>query len=382
MPATTSDKNNSVIQKRFLSILFFVWLIIQLFTLSQFGIVTHNEAVKYINEAQFFLNHGHYSEQKYLFYSAYIFLHVLFLKAGFEITGVYLTQLFGSLFAMFFFFKTVYRVSKNVKQAFVTTFLLLVCYTWQWWTVFLYTESLFCSLLIIFTYLVFGINKRVIMHDLLASLVFILILFARPTGILLIPVICLLLFYKLIKRKKIISAIVFGLVIFSVFVILLNFSMNAGSDFDFIKPLVENNVLCYDSEEPVIGIHINDHGLKGVIDYIQDYPGNFLRLAGLKFVSYWSLTRPGNSALHNWWLRLFFYPLYACGFIGIFNLKKGQTYFLLYCLGIFAIFTTSVMVSCDDSDNRFIVAVIPLVIFLAGFGINRVFPKLSGTKSA
>jgi len=83
------------------------------FPVVEIRLVTTNEAVKYSGEAQMFLHYGQFSEQKYIFYSAYIFLHVIFLKAGFETVEVFVTQLLFNLVAMFFFFKTAFNLSNK-----------------------------------------------------------------------------------------------------------------------------------------------------------------------------------------------------------------------------------------------------------------------------
>ena len=82
-----------VFQKKHLLILFIAWALVQALLLCKYGIVTNNEATKYIREANNLLSHKNFSEQKYIFYSSYIFIHAAFIKLGFEIAGVYIFQL-------------------------------------------------------------------------------------------------------------------------------------------------------------------------------------------------------------------------------------------------------------------------------------------------
>ena len=356
-------------------ILFCLWILIQLVSFSQFGIVTNNEAVKYRNEAYSIVNTGHFSEPKYIFYSAYIFVRVLFIESGFETTGVFVVQLLFNLLAMFCFFKTAMKISEDSTFAFVATLLLVLCYPWQYWTNFLYTESFFCSLIIIFTFLVFGTKNRNVFSYLAASLSFALILLARPTGMLLIPVMCFLLLYYLLKRKKFIVAVFSAVIMLSAFIMLLNYASKAGSGFDFVKPIIENSVLCYISTQSQTGTALDGNAVGAIIDHFKSDPMNFLKLSGLKFFSFWGLTRPYYSTLHNWLLRIYFYPLYFFAFAGIFSLKKHNRYFAVYTTGMLLTFTLSVMITCDDWNNRFLMPIIPLVILLAGFGIRRVSAK-------
>ena len=88
-------------------------------------------------------------------------------------------------------------------------------------------------------------------------------------------------------------------------------------------------------------------------------------------------TRPYYSTFHNWLLRVYFYPLYFFAIVGIVSLKKHNRYFAVYTVGVLLTFTFSVMVTCDDWNNRFLMPIIPLVILLAAFGMRHLSAKFS-----
>src|SRR3954463_6346888 len=90
--------------------LFILWLLVQSLLLYQYGIITNNEAIKYHREAINILQHQPFSENKYIFYSVYIFLHVLFQKLSIETVGVYIFQLLFNLFATYLFFKLLFKL--------------------------------------------------------------------------------------------------------------------------------------------------------------------------------------------------------------------------------------------------------------------------------
>ena len=165
------------LQQKHLLLLFVSWMIVQGVLLYHYGIITSNEAVKYTREAHNILAHQNFSEQKYIFYSVYIFIHILFIKFGFETTGVYIFQLLLNLTATYLFYKTALTVYQNKRIAFVAALLLIVCIPFQYWTICLYTESLFCSLIVIFLYCLFGINKSNRIKYTYGALVFLLLLF-------------------------------------------------------------------------------------------------------------------------------------------------------------------------------------------------------------
>ncbi|MEP6513910.1 MAG: hypothetical protein ABJA79_08575, partial [Parafilimonas sp.] len=244
-------KASLVIYKKPFFILFCIWLIVQGILLVSLGISTGKEAIKYSEEANFFLSYHHFSEPKYIFYSAYICLHIIFIQFGFETIGVYLIQLFANLLAMYLLFKIAFTLSKNILVAFLSVFLLLICYSWQYWTVFLYTESFFCSLIIIFTYLLFGTTIRSKHYVIAAGFLFILIVLARPTGMLFIPVMYCLLMYKLVHERNFFYALASAIIISLIFFRILNYALKGGSSYDFMKPLIENNVLCYIPEQSI-----------------------------------------------------------------------------------------------------------------------------------
>ncbi len=366
----------TVYRKKHLLILFTAWIFVQGLLLYKYGILTNNEATKYIREANNLLNHKNFSEQKYIFYSAYIFIHVIFIKLGFEIVGVYIFQLLVNLIATFLFYKTALNVYKNNSVAFIAAFLLVICFLWQYWTVCLYTESFFCSLLIIFTYCLFGVNKNQRLKYVYAALVFVILLFARPAGIFLIPVIICVLVFKLTELRKIKLAVLCIAVFFTAFICLLLYEMRSASSFNFIKPFVEHNVIC-DIPDKQINSSVNSYSnnISGVVLYIAQNPINFLRLCGLRLISFWGLTRPYYSEVHNWILRLFFYPIYFFALIKLKQQIKINRYFILYCLVTASVFTISVMLTCDEWSNRFIMPVIPIIIWLASYGFFTMFKR-------
>ena len=369
------DVINSLLAKRSLTILFLLWLFMQVFIYSVFGIVTTGEAPQYGQQADYFLQHGHFTEQKYIFYSAYIFLHLFFKKAGIEIVGIYVFQLLLNLFAMYCLYRLTYYLSKSISTAFICVLIMLSCYSWQLWTSHLYTESLFCPLIIIFTYCSFALKKSPIQKLLVIVLLCLLIL-SRPTGMLFIPVTGFLLMYTFYKKKKV-ASIIAGVVIVSFFVVILNFAMKSGSSFDFIKPLIQNFVICdvpfvSASEKQASPATSEATGVAGLFGYIVNNPVSFIKMAALKFVSFWGMIRPHYTLLHNFAFMAFFYPLYVLAFIGLMRLSKISAHFTLYVCGLLIIFTLSVMFTCDDWNNRFIMPILPFVILSASLGLQKI----------
>lgn len=365
-----------IITTKPLLVLIAVWLIMQLILLFSFGIVTTNEATKYSGEAQQLLHTGHFSEMKYIFYSVYILLHVLFYQLGFETTGVYAIQLCLNLVAMYCFYKTILRKTGSNISAFIGTALLITCYSWQYWTVYLYTESVFCSLILIFSYLLFGIASTSFKRYAGIVLLLLLIMFSRPTGMYMLPVLGLTGLFVLIKARKWWLAALFSVASLVVFILLVSFAMQSGSSFDFMKPLLEHNVLCYipyNSSETISNMPVAENNLLGIWHFFVQNPGTFFQLACLKALSFWGMTRTYYSTIHNAWLIGFFYPLYFFAGIGLRSLFKTAAVFAGYISCLLIVFTLSVMLTCDDWNNRFNMPIIPFVVLLAGIGLYTTF---------
>ena len=294
-------------KQQHLLLLFMCWAVIQFALLYRYGIITNNEAVKYTREAHNVLAGKSFSEQKYIFYSSYIYIHVLFIKLGFETTGVYVFQLLANLISTYLFYKTALHVYRSKLVAFIVAVLLIICFPFQYWTICLYTESFFCSLVIIFIYCLFGMSKSTSVKYSFAILLLVLLIFSRPTGILFIAVITITILYKLLKDKKIIAAVSGMCLLIAVFVYLLNYEVNSAASYNFINPFLEHNVICdvplanSTSQENIYG-----KGINAVMLYVKNNPAEFLRLCGMRFISFWSLTRPFYTNAHNWMLRIFF----------------------------------------------------------------------------
>jgi hypothetical protein len=67
---------------------------------------------------------------------------------------------------------------------------------------------------------------------------------------------------------------------------LFNYASKAGSGFDFVKPIIENSVLCYISTQPQTGTALDGNAVGAIIDHFQSDPMNFLKLSGLKFLCF------------------------------------------------------------------------------------------------
>ncbi len=328
------------------------WLVVQVSLIQEYGIVTSREAVKYFDECHQLIQTGHFSDKKYLFYAVYILLHVVFYILGFETVGVFLFQLFLNLLATCLFFKLTYNITGKKPTAFIAVMLLLLTQTFQMWTVYLYTESVFSSLFIIFSYYLLGVKIQNNKNRILAGGLFLLLIFARPTGLLLIPVLFLYYFFLLIQGKEYLKAFFFSGFVAISFIPILNYAMQSSTTFNFVKPFLERQVIC-DVPETVYTIpsHTTSNTLSGIFDFIVHNKTQFIQLATHRFVSFWGLQRTFNSRSHNLYLGCFFYPIYLMGLIGLIKLFKQCIGVFIFIVSVLFFFTLSVELTSPIGDE-------------------------------
>lgn len=370
-------------------------LLVVLFCLVQagmllvFGIYTREEALKYVYEADYFREHGVFSQPKYIFYSGYIFLRVLAdaLHAG-DI-GVYIVQLLLNGLATVCFYKLALKISADKAAAYISTALLIFCIPFQKWTAHLYTESLFFSLVIIFMYVLFSQYKRAYTRPVLLLLILWLLIISRPTGMLVIPASLMLASYYLFTNGGKWTLLAVWLPGLAGLLLLVDTAMKGKGEFDFILPIVQEHIICGLPTAPGIpeetvysrgSADAQPQGLWTLIQMIYYNFGDIVRLGFLRFNAFFSLIRPYYSGLHNALLIAGFYPVYLLAIYGGRTIKKYAKPFHVFALTLIATFAASVMLTCDDWHNRFIMPVMPVIFIYAGAGAVRAYKRFNRKK--
>lgn len=359
------------------SILVFLWLLIQAILLIQLGIVTKGEALKYTNEAKLLdLNHG-FSQPKYLFYSIYIFVRWLDLQLHSNNLFTYCLQLALNFLACSVFFKYATTLFKDYFWGGIATLLIILCLPWQQWTVHLYTESVFLSLVLLF-FCYFTKSNKTKADKIIAIGCLILLIFTRPTGLLLIPAVAIWLWVQSIKSKKWVVLAGLPLMAGIVFYLLLNYAMKGEGEFDFMKPFIEEHLICGvpTGLKTELQISKNGNSIEGLLFYISHNFGHFINLALKKLTLFFGLTRSYYSSPHNLAIQLFFYPIYLLAIGGIVLGWKKYRRVIFFCLLLTGVFAGSVVLTCDDWLNRFIMPVLPIILLLAATGIKELFIRV------
>ncbi|HKP31685.1 MAG TPA: hypothetical protein VJT83_03125 [Chitinophagaceae bacterium] len=358
-------------------ILVILFIFIQALLLYFIGIYTKEESTKYLEESANLLNNGHFSEPKYLFYSGYIGVHVIARATGIGITGVYIIQLLLNGIATICFYNLTETITNNKLVARLATAMLICCIPFQAWTTFLFTESFFFSILLIYIFLLFKKTYSAA-SIILAIFIGALVVISRPTGLLIIPASTLLLAMRLYRsERKLLAALSFIPAIL-IFAALGNLAMKGQGEFDFMKPFIEQHVICgLEGEKYNADLPADGNSLGGLVYYITHNFPQSIKLAGQRMLAFFGLIRPYYSTLHNILLIAAFYPVYIFAIVGIRSVYKTNRQFVIFFLVLLLTFTLSVLVSCDDWHNRFIMPVMPVILLFAARGFYQTFSRSS-----
>lgn len=363
-------------------IIIIVWSLVQLFLFDKYGIFTELEAAKYIGEANTLLATGSVSSANFWFYSTQIFLIALSKKLHLTLYFVYGVQLLLSLFATITFFKFLKQKSDSKTSTILTCFLLLNL-PLQTFNSFLQTESIFYSLTLIYSCYLLDLDKVRCKKRLLLILLLVIIVFTRPTGLLFLPASLVFVIFKFINTTKRLLVILVSTVSIFLFTIILNIALKSGGQLNFMLPFREEHIICGVPGviEPIkIDALQNGNSLEGLFYYITHNFSQFTRLALEKTKYFFSPSRNYYSKSHNLYLLIYFYSMYAFAFFSVRLLFFRNKSLLAYILTIFITFWISVVLTCDDWHNRFILSISPYFIMLSFPLVSKMTNKLNRSK--
>ena len=155
--------------------------------------------------------------------------------------------------------------------------------------------------------------------------------------------------------------------------------MQGQGEFDFIKPFIEEHIICGlpGNEIHSLPSSPGENSLYGLFSFISHHFSEFARLAFQKCIAFFGLTRTYFSFRHNLLLIAKFYPLYIFACVGIPKVYRSSREFFLFSMVLIATFTLSVMVTCVDWHNRFIMPIMPFILLFSAVGILSLYDSVS-----
>lgn len=367
------------------------WFIMQVIMFMQNGIVTGLESTKYINEARHFLKTGSYSSNNFLFYSIEILLIALTLKLKISYFLIVLFQIVMNGISIICFYKIITGITKNKLIPWIGTFYFLIFYYYHLYNTYLFTESLFFSFSVIYSWLLFKQRSLSLRSSVLILCGLGILYFTRPTGIFFIPATYLFVVLKFYPKKALKILAVSAVFLLAGLFFIFNFSIGSGGEFDFLLPYLDERIICgvpTIATPHQISIPVEKNSIQGLLYIISNYPDLFFKLAVKRLIAFFGVYRSFHSLLHNIIACCYFYLLYliiAAGIKNLFQNNKAEVWFLITNISLMA-FTT--MLSCDEWSNRFILSQLPFILILALISVNNTFkikcrkdqePKPTGT---
>ena len=367
-----------ILHKKQWGFILIIWLTVQAFYLYTTGIVITGESEKYINlSAQ--LAAGDWKMQpNFYLYAGYILIHLTIKIIGLSYKWMYLVQLAVAAIAFICFIKILTISVTNRATVVTTAVLFAICPFFQSWNCFLYTDSMFASLIIISIYCLLvssspaGNHKKVLVFLLLA------VPFFRPIGLLFIPV--AIFFWVTDALKKHLSHILF----FSgYFVLLLLFSwycLNHSNDFFYPNHNSEANIICGYPSDLTKYIKYPYEPDKTMFHFFIANPEMSARLLMHRlYKSFW-MTRPYFSTLHNTFIILFLIPCYTLALIGTGVILRSRSLKNVYILFGLSIFILPMLAFCADWSNRFMLPPLVFIFILMATGLEAILKKMAVPK--
>jgi hypothetical protein len=356
--------------KKQLIFLFFSWVILQTTLFFQNGIVTHLEAEKYINEALFFINNGRFSTGNFYLYSTEIFLIVVAIKLKTGYILVVIVQWILNLFATYMFYKMALQFLKKDILALIATFIFIINIPYQVYNSFLFTESIFYSLTIIYSGFLLHLKSLRKKNIIMVVLFLLLLSVTRPTGILFFGATAIYIFFKFLNKWTVLQKTLLISISMLLFILIVNSMMQSGGELNLMLPFIKENIICGVNTTAYADIVIldNNASLYGLFYYIAHNPLHFLELAWLKTISFFGLIRSYYSIPHNLFLILFYFPFYVMTIFGIRNKLRNGKKDLLFFISIIFLYWFTTVLTCDDWHDRFFLTISPF-LFLLGMSM-------------
>lgn len=345
-----------------------LWLLSVIIYLAIHGVVTELEATKYIDEANLYLNTGSFSAPRFWFYSATIFIMAFAIKIKIGMFGAFVIQALFNFFAFIIFHKALSKIFYGSFTPVLIIFYLLAFSPYQSWVVFLYTESVFFSaVLILISVLILYKPKNVKNIILILSALF-FALISRPLGILLGVGVYVYFFYYANKKWKDILACSSVLMLMLGY-FLINTVFSSIHDWHITQAFEEESIICdLPAAQPYQKIDVVKTGspVYQLWYYVTHNFLHFLKFAGIKLQYFFLMTRNYYSNTHNFFLLINVIPLYFFAFCSFFIRRN---YFskeiVAFLVTTILIYTITIVFQCDDYHNRFLLSIYPLFVLLA-----------------
>lgn len=333
------------------------------------------ESLKYIGEANYMLRHHHLSEDRYIFYLLTILVIALSSLLHIGLYGAVIIIMGINLGAYIYFYKALQFVFPNKVLPLFACLLLLSFWPYQLWSVFLYTECLFYSMvLFLFARLILcnNINTPFLLQ---AGVLLLAVIISRPLGVLFIIPVLLFIFFRLPKRQRVYFYVALiagvGVIAFSLQVI-----FTTTPDVTMLRIFQEENIICgipASTTHTNLVLPANMNPLYQLLFYVTHNFSIFVQLAITRLRYFFFLVRDYYSTAHNAYLLSCVVLIYGLILVRIKRittvLSRSLLAFIFSAVFLFAI---TIAFLCDDYHSRFFLTLMPLFVVLVVAGIGGI----------
>ncbi len=348
-----------------------LWLFFQCLWYSRFGFVFTLEAPKYINQAHYVLEHHSFSQFRFLFYFTTIAVIAFSLSIKTGAVGALLIIMAINLAAYLSFFSALWKFFGRKAPALIVVVLLLSFWPYQSWSLFLFTECMFYSLvLFLFGHLLrfTVLNFRFVSN---ACLLLLLLIISRPLGILFVPPVLFFIAVHLTKRQRVYLffagtafCVLLNSIVHIFFTTTSDWSMNYALTGDMIicdMPLNDGSYQANLSNDP--------NQLYQLFYYLQHNFSHFIGLAAVRLKYFFTMLRPYNSFAHNLYLIVYdviFYGSLVINARRLFRIVPKAI--LLFIFSTILFFALVIATQCDEYHSRFFLTLTPFFVTLTVIG--------------
>jgi hypothetical protein len=378
--------NNNSHRKDYFIVLL-LWLFFQFAWYLYLGVFFGLESIKYIDEASYFLEEHRFSQFRYLFYCTTIFVIATAKVLNIGLYGALAIIMLINLASYLELFKALKRFFSHRFPAFLVVTLMLSFWPFQSWSLFLYTECLFYSMVIFFLshLLLFrGLTPAFILKGCVLVL---LLMISRPLGILFGLPFLAFIFFKLNKKQRL-YFIMAGVLFLALLNFVVQIVFTTTSDWNMTRALTEDSIICDMPRADARGqLDLTQHPNQfyQLLYYVTHNFEHFAGLALIRLRYFFLLVRDYYSSFHNLYLIAYLVLFYGSIVLGIKRLKESFSrslgWFLLLTVLLFA---AAIALQCDDYHNRFFLTLTPffaLTTVTAWWPLLQKFPFFGGRRT-
>ena len=379
MRQMSSVKHDAMNRLSTQSLLLLLWVFIQSYLYSANYVLTELEATKYIREATNLLQGTGLSSWGYLFYLTEISIIGLFKFFGINIQWVVAVHLLINLSATYYLRKAILDCT-NHQTANIGTAAFIIFLPIQQFNFQLQTESIFLSLIIFHTYYSIQTIRGEKNSILKLFIIQAFLIFTRPPGILwLLPTSYVA--YKYLQRvtnNKSLKWI--GLLLVLTTILATDYILQNSNQLNLLLPFQNQSIICGVPSQLGSGItesSADPNSILGLLLYLKDNFGNFLKLSAQKASSFFFLYRPYYSKIHNLFLICWITPIYFLALAATWSYRKNYRAAINLCIIAIGVTFLMVVFSCDDWHNRFALSVFSYFIILSSIGLHDMKIKMT-----